>query len=108
MLGWARRLNLHPMCPLMCWLLSCGLCGFAVLADRWQAILGEFPGTCTQCPRSATTWPEANGHRYLLREMVQGKDKGSGERPVGAAGFTQNPLRRHATPHPVHTVLLPA
>ena len=44
---------LHLMCPLMCWLLSCGLCGFAVLLDRWQAILGEFLGRCTQCPRSA-------------------------------------------------------
>ena len=55
MLGWARRLNFPPMCPLMCWLLSCGLCGFAVLADRWQAILGEFPGKCTQCPCSAHT-----------------------------------------------------
>ena len=59
MLGWAKRPNLRPMCPLMCWLLSCGLCGFAVLADRWQAILGEFPGRCTQCVRSATTWPQS-------------------------------------------------
>ena len=44
---------LGPMCHLMCWLLSCGLRCFAVLADRWQVILGEFPGRCTQCPRSA-------------------------------------------------------
>ena len=44
-----------PMCPLMCWLLSCVLCCFAVLADGWQVILGEFPSTCTQCPRSAHT-----------------------------------------------------
>ena len=45
---------LGPMCPLMCWLLSCGLCCFAVLADRWQVILGEFPSRCTQCPRAHT------------------------------------------------------
>ena len=51
------RMALGPMCPLMCWLLSSGLCCFAVLADRWQVILGEFPGRCTQCARSATTWP---------------------------------------------------
>ena len=36
-------------------LLSCALCSFAVLADRWQVILGEFPGRCTQCARSAHT-----------------------------------------------------
>ena len=46
-------LALGPMCPLMCWLLSCGLCCFAVLADRWQVILGEFPCRRTQCPLSA-------------------------------------------------------
>ena len=40
---------LGPMCHLMCWLFSCGLCCFAVLADRWQVILGEFPSRCTQC-----------------------------------------------------------
>ena len=51
------RMALGPMCHLMCWLLSCGLCCFAVLADRWQVILGECPGRCTQCARSATTWP---------------------------------------------------
>ena len=28
------RMALGPMCPLMCWLLSCGLCCFAMLADR--------------------------------------------------------------------------
>ena len=50
------RMALGPMCPLMCWLLSCGLGYFAVLADRWQVILGESPGRYTQCPRSATTW----------------------------------------------------
>ena len=27
------RMALGPMCPLMCWLLSCGLCCVAVLAD---------------------------------------------------------------------------
>ena len=47
------RMALCPMCPLMCWLLSCGLCCCAALAFRWQVILGEFPGRCTQCPRSA-------------------------------------------------------
>ena len=47
------RVALGPMCHLMCWLLSCGLWCFAVLADRWQVILGEFPGSCTQCPRRA-------------------------------------------------------
>ena len=47
------HMALGPMCPLMCWLLSYGLCCFAVLADRWQVILGEFPGRCTQCARSA-------------------------------------------------------
>ena len=47
------HMALGPMCHLMCWLLSCGLCCFAVLADRWQVILGEFPGRCTHCPRSA-------------------------------------------------------
>ena len=30
-------------------LLSCGLGCFAVLSDRWQVILGESPGRCTQC-----------------------------------------------------------
>ena len=49
---------LGPMCHLMCWLLSCGLCCFAVLADRWEVILGEFPSRCTQCTHSATTWPK--------------------------------------------------
>ena len=34
-------------------MLSCGLCGSALLADRWQAILGEFPGRCTQCNNMA-------------------------------------------------------
>ena len=29
------RMALGPKCPLMCWLLSCGLCCFAVQADRW-------------------------------------------------------------------------
>ena len=38
-----------PMCHLMCWLLSCGLCCFAVLAESRQVILGGFPGRCTQC-----------------------------------------------------------
>ena len=47
------RMVLGPMCPLMCWLLSCGLCCFAVLTDTLQVILGEFPGRCTQCPHSA-------------------------------------------------------
>ena len=46
----------HPQfLPLTCWLLSCGLCCFAVLADRWQVILGEFPGRCTQCAHNAHT-----------------------------------------------------
>ena len=48
---------LGHMCPLMCWLLSCWLCCFAVLADRLQVILGDFPGRCTRCALSATTWP---------------------------------------------------
>ena len=48
---------LGPMCHLMCWLLSCGLCYFAMLADRWQVILGEFPGRCTQCAHSAHAVP---------------------------------------------------
>ena len=51
------RMALGPMCPLMCWLLSFGLCCFAVLADRWQVILGAFPGRCTRCARTATAWP---------------------------------------------------
>ena len=46
---------LGPMCHLMCWLLSCGLCCFAVLADRLQVILGEFPGRCMRCAHSAHT-----------------------------------------------------
>ena len=45
--------------------LGCYLVGFAVLADRWQVILGEFPGRCTQCPRSATTWPVSQGHSVV-------------------------------------------
>ena len=51
------RMALGPMCPLMCWLLSCGLRCLAVQADRWQVILGEFPGRRTQSACSATTWP---------------------------------------------------
>ena len=39
------------------WLLSCGLCCFAVLADIWQVVLGEFPDRCTQCTHSVTTSP---------------------------------------------------
>ena len=50
------RMALGPMCHLTCWFLSCGLCCFAVLADGWQVIFGEFPGRCTQCTRGATTW----------------------------------------------------
>ena len=66
MLGWARRLNLRPMCPLMCWLLSSGLCGFAVLVDRWQVILDEFPGRCTQCARSAHTVQQLGPCRWVV------------------------------------------
>ena len=64
------HMALDPMCPLMCWLSSCGLCCIAVLVDMWQVILGEFPGRCTQCAHSATTWPKAQqptmprGHPY--------------------------------------------
>ena len=45
---------------------SAGLRCFAVLADRWQVILGEFPGRCTQCAHSATTWPLFHGIEYPL------------------------------------------
>ena len=55
------RMALGPMCHLMCWLLSCGLCCFAVLADRWQVILGEFPGRCTQCNNLALAPPTRSG-----------------------------------------------
>ena len=48
---------LGPMCHPMCWLLSCRLRCFSVPADRWQVILGEFPGRCMRCAHSATTWP---------------------------------------------------
>ena len=51
------HMALGPMCPLMCWMLSCWLCCFAVLADRWQVILGEFPGRCTHCACSAHAVP---------------------------------------------------
>ena len=64
------RMAFGPMCHLMCWLLSCGLCCFAMLADRWQVILGEFPGRCTQCPRNAHAVQQL-GLRPFPRKVVQ-------------------------------------
>ena len=52
------RMALGPICHLML-VVICRLCCFIVLANRWQVILGEFPGT--QCPCSAhTVRPQCN------------------------------------------------
>ena len=66
------RMALGPMCHLKGWLLSCGLCCFAVLADRWQVILGEFLGRCTQCAHSATTWPQGAAPLFVWLMLQQG------------------------------------
>ena len=70
-----------PMSPLMCWLLSCGLYCFAVLADRWQVILGEFPSRCTQCARSATTWPWCHVFVFSMQSFLSVRSKSNMEQP---------------------------
>ena len=74
-----HRIALGPMCHLMCWLLSCGLCCFAVLADRWHVILGEFPGRCTQCNnlafvRKGVQWIKSQFHwpKFHTTDCPQG------------------------------------
>ena len=36
-------------------LFSCGLCCFAVLLDRWQVLLGEYPSLCVRSMHAVRT-----------------------------------------------------
>ena len=85
------HMALGPMCHLICWLLSCGVCYFAVLADRWQVILGEFPGSCTQCNNLALC-PIAcvYGGGTVPWEVGGGSP---GNRPLGGGGGDCLPWR---------------
>ena len=64
------HMALGPMCPLMCWLLSCWLCCFAVLAYMWQVILGEIPSVRSQCPQSVHAMQQL-GHSVILHFLYR-------------------------------------